>query len=111
MPRATKKEDRKVISVLVPGAGFSLREFDCEDVDAIIERLQDLKLSCPGQKLELRIEQEAYCDFESYRVYEKRPETDEEMAARQAKEAGQRQQVDARERQEFERLSKRFGKP
>lgn len=111
MARAAKKEDRQDVDVKMPGVSFSLREFDYEDLDVVLERLQGVRTEHPGKKLKLRIEQEAYSDYEFYQVYERRPETDEEMAARQEKQAQQQALADARDLQELERLQRKFGKP
>lgn len=107
--RKGKKEDRQEVSVKLPGESFGVRSFDCEDLDSVIAQLQAIRDAHKGKKLRLSLTQEAYSDYEIYEVYERRPETDEEMAARHALLAQQQAANEARERQEFKRLEKKFG--
>lgn len=109
MAKRKKKEDRREVSELIPGAGFSESEFDYNSVDEAIEKLQRLRDAYPGKKLQIRHEHEPYSDYKTFNIYEKRLETDAEMALRQAKEAQHRQAQEERERAELERLQKKFG--
>lgn len=104
-----KKEDRQEVSELVRGAGFSTSDLDYVSLDDAIETLQRIRDAHPGKKLQVRHEHEPYSDYKTFNIYEKRLETDAEMASRQATEAQRRQAQEERERADFERLQKKFG--
>lgn len=109
MAARKRKEDRQEVVEQLPGVGFSTSELDYQSVDDAIETLQRIRDAHPGKQLQIRYEFESYSDYKTFNVYEKRLETDAEMALRQAKEAQQRLAQEERERAELERLQKKFG--
>lgn len=109
MAKATKKEARRQVEVEIPHRSLSLKEFDYLTVDEAIERLQRVKEDNPGKTVVLRVQGVAYEDYEEYALYERRLETDEEMAARQARERQLAADQEARDRAQYEALSRRFG--
>lgn len=109
MAARKKKEARQEVSELVPGAGFSTSDLDYVSLDDAIETLQRIRDDYTGKKLQVRHEYEPYSDYKRFNIYEKRLETDAEMASRQAKEAQHRLAQEDRERAELERLQKKFG--
>lgn len=109
MATRKKKEDRRQVTALLPGVWLSDSDFSYVTVDDAIKSLERIRDEHPGKTLELRYESEPYSDDKSFSVYERRPETDEEMATRQAREDRQKKDMEARERAELERLQKKFG--
>ena len=109
MAKATKKEDRRRVDVCIPYRSLSLKEFDDYTLDEAIERLQRVKSENPGKTIVLKVQGVLYDDYEEYGLYERRPETDEEMLARQEKERQNEADREARDRAQYEALSLRFG--
>ena len=86
-----------------------MRGFDDYTLDEAIERLQRVKSENPGKTIVLKVQGVLYDDYEEYGLYERRPETDEEMLARQEKERQNEADREARDRAQYEALSLRFG--
>lgn len=109
MAMQKKKEDRREVVVALPGEYFSTHDLEYIPLEKAIEVLQRIRDGNPGKKLELRYEYQPYSDDKYFNVYEKRPETDQEMKARQKAEAKVKGQIEAKELEEFKRLQKKFG--
>lgn len=103
------KEDRRKIDIDL-GNSLSLSEFDYMNLDAAIKTLEDLKAGYPGKEVVLKKQGVAYEDYDEYRLYERRLETDSEMEHRQREERKRENAREAHDRAQFEALSKRFGK-
>lgn len=123
--KATKPTDKRTVTVPVTWThtfGGSTKEvpeeFDKHSFDGtipeVIARLQEMQDKYPGRTLKLEFETyyEPYdpSEYHRYLVKETRLETDEEVAKRIADDADRQAQWDARDRAEFERLSKLFNK-
>lgn len=78
-------------------------------IDEVIKRLQSLKDQY-GETVYLSEKYEDYSDVKSIHAYFKRPENPQEQAARENKEKRRAMQRLAYEREEFERLQKKFAK-
>lgn len=78
--------------------------------DMIVESLTLAKKWTGSSFLYLSKESERYSDHDHYVIYHKREETKQEQKARLEKEAGIASAIEDRERKEYERLQKKFGK-
>lgn len=108
--KSKKENERRPIDIDL-GRSLSLKEFDYGTIEDAIEQLQTLRDQFPGKTVIMKVQGVAYCDYEEYALYERRLENDEELAARQAKEAEQQRNIEANERAHYERLRKKFGGP
>lgn len=109
-----KPTDPQTIRVMLKGTYNNPRRFSGYDFegtpDAVIEMMTALKAEYPDKKLVLDWQQEQYDDSYSLFVMEERLETPEEVAERLKRYQSFREQQEAHERAEFERLSKKFDK-
>lgn len=83
------KKKTHIVRAPVNAKGYShhrtLSGYDLEgSIDTVISALEQLKLDYPDKNLVLSWEQEKYEDYYSLHLYEERPETDKERAAREA---------------------------
>ena len=111
MARA-KKTDHQTIRVRVQnqyGSDLCWSGYDMEgDPLEVAKKFTQLAADFAGRTLELSWEDDRYDDSRSLYVYEKRLEYDAERDLRIGKTTAQRQAQEARERAEYERLSKKF---
>ena len=89
--------------------------FDGMSIDRVIENLIELKQSRPNSELSLDVHQSSYDDSIEINVYETRLETDKEYQDRLASEEKEKQskakakiKAEEKDRQEYERLKKKF---
>ena len=112
MARRIKESDPRNVRVPVNSASgyheyISGSELE-GSVDTIIAALEKLKASHPGKALHLEWEQIRYDDSYAFHLYENRLETPEEVAKRMEQDAARKSHQEARDRAEFERLSKKY---
>jgi len=104
-----QQDTRRQIDVRVENVEMSLKEFDYLTVDDAIEYLQRFKTNHPGKNLVFKVEGVQFQDYEVYALYERRLETDEEMAIRQERQRQAEVEREARDRAQYEALARRFG--
>ena len=88
---------------------FSLKELEYRTLDESIAMLQGFKTTYAGRDVVVRTEGVPYDNYEVYALYERRLETDEEMAVRHAQEVQWAAQQEVRDREQFTALQARFG--
>ena len=100
----TVNRERKMIEV-----EYTSIDFEYNTLDEAIERLQKYREELGGDaRFDTR--HYSYNDDTYLAIMTKRPETDAEMAKRIAQEEHYAAQQEERDRQDYERLQKKFGK-
>jgi hypothetical protein len=102
-------KDRRRVEVDLKDT-FSLREFDGYTLDEGIAFLQRAKERHANKVVAIKVQGVPYDDYDEYTLCERRLETDEELAQRLGKEAQWAAEQEARDRVQYEALSKRFAK-
>lgn len=97
--------------VMVPGYShhYTLDSSSLEGtIGDAIARLEALRAQFPDKNLILSWEQVQWEDYSELHVYEYRPETDEERAAREAEDNRQAEHIKERELAQLEALKKKY---
>ena len=100
----TVNRERKMIEV-----EYTSIDFEYNTLDEAIERLQKYREELGGDAC-FDTRHYSYNDDTYLAIMTKRPETDAEMAKRIAQEEHYAAQQEERDRQDYERLQKKFGK-
>ena len=100
----TVNRERKMIEV-----EYTSIDFEYNTLDEAIERLQKYREELGGDAF-FDTRHCSYNDDTYLAIMTKRPETDAEMAKRIAQEEHYAAQQEERDRQDYERLQKKFGK-
>lgn len=104
-----KKPKPSVIDVKIDGVRFDPSDLDYSTVAKVIDMFTDIQKRFAGKNLILKETTRMYDDGFYWQLYERREETEEEMNKRLSIHADAIARQEARERAEFERLSKKFG--
>lgn len=99
------------VPVLVPGYHHqaTIDGSDLEgSIDDAISALEGLRARYPDKKLILSWERVQYEDYSTYHLYEERPETAEEAAAREAIQNAHADRIKQMELETLERLKKKY---